>query len=102
MPLGSADTERLCLERWDHAVHGSPFSLVNAQPEVSKFVGGGALSREESDDLSRRMSQIVAFVHPENTRSLAVTRRLGMVEEGELPRPSRDQTVKILRATCSS
>ena len=48
------------------------------------------------------LPEIVAFVHPENTRSLAVTRRLGMVEEAELPHPLRDQTVKILRATCST
>ena len=58
MPLSSADTERLRLERWDHAVHGGPFALVNAQPEVSEFVGGGgAMSRSESDELSLRISR---------------------------------------------
>jgi RimJ/RimL family protein N-acetyltransferase len=42
------------------------------------------------------LDEIVAFVHPENGRSLAVTRRLGMVEEAEVPHPSREHTVKIL------
>jgi RimJ/RimL family protein N-acetyltransferase len=177
MALSSADTDRLRLERWDHAVHGGPFALVNAQPEVSEFVGGGGpMTRQESDELSLRISrhwetygfglwaalrrdtaemigfiglchplwwpemvgrvevgwrlrreawgfgyateggraalsagfselalpQIVAFVHPGNARSLAVTRRLAMVEEGEVPHPLRDHTVKILRATCSN
>lgn len=177
MALTSADTERLRLERWDHAVHSGPFALLNAQPEVSEFVGGGGpMSRQESDELSLRISshweaygfglwaalrrdtaemigfiglchplwwpemvdrvevgwrlrreawgfgyaseggraalsagcselglgEIVAFVHPANERSLAVTRRLGMAEEAELPHPSRDHTVKVLRATCSN
>jgi hypothetical protein len=79
MLLTSADTERLRLERWDHAVHGGLFALVNAQPEVSEFVG-----------------------HPANERSLAVTRRLGMVEEAELLHPSRDHAGKVLRSTCST
>jgi RimJ/RimL family protein N-acetyltransferase len=43
------------------------------------------------------LDEIVAFVHPENERSLAVCRRLGMREEAELPHPSRDHSVKVLR-----
>jgi RimJ/RimL family protein N-acetyltransferase len=43
------------------------------------------------------LEEIVAFVHPENERSLAVCARLGMVEEAELPHPSRDHPVKVLR-----
>jgi RimJ/RimL family protein N-acetyltransferase len=49
-----------------------------------------------------RLAEIFAFVHPGNDRSLAVARRLGMVEEDELPHPSRDHTVKILRIACST
>ena len=57
MPLSSADTERLRLERWDYAVHAGPFALVNAQPEMSEFVGGGgAMSRQECDEVSRRIA----------------------------------------------
>jgi RimJ/RimL family protein N-acetyltransferase len=48
------------------------------------------------------LTEIVSFVHPENTRSLAVTARLGMVEEAEVPHPSRDERIKIMRRTCSS
>jgi RimJ/RimL family protein N-acetyltransferase len=42
------------------------------------------------------LEQIVSFVHPANDRSLAVARRLGMSVEGELPHPSRADTVTIL------
>ena len=42
------------------------------------------------------LDEIVALVHPQNERSLAVTRRLGMVEEAEIPHPSRDHPMKIL------
>ena len=175
--LKSAETDRLRLERWDHARHARPFAEVNAQREVLEFVGGGdPMTREESDGFSARIAahwdtygfglwaavrkdtgamigfiglchplwwpemvervevgwrlareawgagyateggrialdagfeelqlpEIVAFVHPGNERSLAVTRRLGMVEEAELPHPSRDHAVKILRSTCST
>jgi len=48
------------------------------------------------------LQEIVSFVHPENARSLAVTRRLGMVEEAEVPHPSRDEAVKIMKLACSS
>ena len=48
------------------------------------------------------LAEIVSFVHPENTRSLAVTARLGMVEEAEVPHPSRDERIKIMRRACSS
>jgi len=58
MPLSSAATERrLRLDRRDHAVHAGPFALVNAQPEMSEFVGGGgAMSRQECDEVSRRIA----------------------------------------------
>jgi RimJ/RimL family protein N-acetyltransferase len=48
------------------------------------------------------LAEIVSFVHPENTRSLAVTARLGMVEEAEVQHPSRDERIKIMRRACSS
>ena len=48
------------------------------------------------------LAEVVAFVHPANERSLAVTRRLGMAEEAELQHPARDHTVKILRIACST
>jgi RimJ/RimL family protein N-acetyltransferase len=50
------------------------------------------------------LDEIVSFVHPDNTRSLAVTRRLGMLEEAVVPHPSRDelvQIVKLERNACS-
>jgi RimJ/RimL family protein N-acetyltransferase len=171
MRLTSVDTDRLRLERWDHAAHGRAFAAMNAQPEVTEFLGDGPMPREESDAASARivahwetyefglwaavrkdsgamigfvglchplwfpemvervevgwrlsreawglgfateggraaleagfgtleLPEIIAFVRPENTRSLAVTRRLGMVEEAELPHPSRDHTLKVLR-----
>jgi RimJ/RimL family protein N-acetyltransferase len=43
------------------------------------------------------LTEIVAFVHPDNQRSLAVCERLRMVEEAEVPHPSRDHAVKVLR-----
>jgi RimJ/RimL family protein N-acetyltransferase len=48
------------------------------------------------------LEELVSFVHPENTRSLAVTARLGMVEEAEVPHPSRDERIRIMRRACSS
>jgi RimJ/RimL family protein N-acetyltransferase len=48
------------------------------------------------------LAELVSFVHPENTRSLAVTERLGMTAEAEVPHPSRDELVRIMRLTCSS
>jgi RimJ/RimL family protein N-acetyltransferase len=48
------------------------------------------------------LEEIFAFVHPANERSLAVARRLGMTEQAELPHPTRDHTVKILRIACST
>jgi RimJ/RimL family protein N-acetyltransferase len=62
--------------------------------------GGRAALRTGFDTLG--LEEIVAFVHPANERSLAVTRRLGMEEEAELPHPSRDHLVKILRIACST
>jgi RimJ/RimL family protein N-acetyltransferase len=50
---GSVETERLRLERWDHAAHGDGFAAMNAQPEVLEFVGGGEpMTRAESDAAS--------------------------------------------------
>jgi RimJ/RimL family protein N-acetyltransferase len=46
-------------------------------------------------------AELVSFVHPENTRSLAVTARLGMTEEAEVPHPTRDERIKIMRLACS-
>jgi RimJ/RimL family protein N-acetyltransferase len=43
------------------------------------------------------LTEIVSFVHPENARSLAVTARLGMVEEAVVPHPGRDELVQIMR-----
>jgi RimJ/RimL family protein N-acetyltransferase len=48
------------------------------------------------------LAELVSFVHPENTRSLAVTTRLGMVEEATVPHPTRDELIRIMRLTCSS
>jgi RimJ/RimL family protein N-acetyltransferase len=48
------------------------------------------------------LEELVSFVHPENTRSLAVTERLGMVEEAEVPHPSRDERIRIMRRACST
>jgi RimJ/RimL family protein N-acetyltransferase len=115
-------TDRLFLERWDHDVHADPLARMTADPEVAAFVGSGRpLDRDGSDELSQRIAwhwdqygfglrmgfevlaldEIVAFVHPENERSLAVTRRLGMTEEAECPHPSRDHDMKVLRCSTS-
>ena len=48
------------------------------------------------------LDELVSFVHPENTRSLAVTERLGMVEEAEVPHPSREERIRIMRRACST
>jgi RimJ/RimL family protein N-acetyltransferase len=175
--FGSAETDRLRLERWDHDAHSAGFAAVNADPEVMRHLGGAApMSRAESDEASLRigahwdaygfglwaavrkdtgamvgfaglchplwwpamvdrvevgwrlardawghgyateggraalragcdtlgLAEIVAFVHPDNERSLAVTRRLGMEDEAELPHPSRGHPVRILRISCST
>ena len=43
------------------------------------------------------LGEIVSFVDPGNERSLAVTRRLGMTVEADVPHPARaDTTVRIL------
>jgi RimJ/RimL family protein N-acetyltransferase len=169
--LGSAQTERLRLERWRHDAHGDGFAAMNAQPEVLRYLGGGpGMTRAESDAISVRIAEhwetygfglwaaveratgdmvgfvglchplwwpemrervevgwrlrreawgagyaaegaraalqggfgtlgldeIVSFVHPENERSLAVTRRLGMRVEREVPHPVRPETVSVL------
>jgi len=49
-----------------------------------------------------RLDELVSFVHPENVRSLAVTARLGMVAEADVPHPSCDETVRIMRLACSN
>jgi RimJ/RimL family protein N-acetyltransferase len=174
--VGSAETERLRLEPWDHAAHGPGLARMNADPEVVRYVGGTPIAPTDSDEMSRRLtahwdaygyglwaaivketgamagfvglshplwwpamverlevgwrlardawgfgyateggreaiwtgcellgrSELVSFVHPENTRSLAVTARLGMVEEAEVPHPSRAEKVRIMRLACSS
>jgi RimJ/RimL family protein N-acetyltransferase len=70
---------RLARDAW-----GFGYATEGAREAVR--IGFGTLGLEE----------IVSFVHPENERSLAVTRRLGMTEQGEVPHPARDETVKIL------
>ena len=174
--LAGAETEMLRLERWDHAAHASGLARINADPEVTRYVGGGVVPRAASDEMSRRLEthwdvyghglwaaivkesgamigfvglshplwwpemierveagwrlardawgfgyategareavrigcellglpEIVSFVHPENTRSLAVCERLGMVEETEVAHPTRDERIRIMRLPCSS
>jgi RimJ/RimL family protein N-acetyltransferase len=111
----SPETERLRLERWDHEAHRAPFAAVNADPEVGRFVGGASpMTRTASDELSERTAwhwdrfgfglwaaivkdtgAIVGFIGL--CRPL-----LGMTEQAELPHPTRDHTVKILRIACST
>jgi RimJ/RimL family protein N-acetyltransferase len=177
--LHGAETDRLRLERWNHAAHGQGLAAVNAHPDVARFLGGGAaIPPAETDELSARLQahwetygfglwaalrkdtsamigciglchplwfpamvdrvevgwrlgrdawgagyategarealrcgfetlgldEIVAFVHPHNERSLAVCGRLGMAEEAEVPHPTGDHAVKILRVArpCST
>jgi RimJ/RimL family protein N-acetyltransferase len=45
----------------------------------------------------RELESIVAFVHPGNTRSLAVTERLGMELEEEVDHPDADHRLRVLR-----
>jgi RimJ/RimL family protein N-acetyltransferase len=173
---GIVETERLRLEPWDHAAHGPALALMNADPEVVRYVGGAPATRRQSDEMSVRLEghwdtygyglwaavvkesgvpvgfvglshplwwpamvdrvevgwrlareawgfgyategareavrigcdelgleEIVSFVHPENARSLAVTARLGMAMEAEVPHPSRDELIRIMKLTCSS
>jgi RimJ/RimL family protein N-acetyltransferase len=55
--LGSAETDRLRLERWDHDAHAPGLAAVNADPEVGSYVGDGtAVPRAESDELSARIA----------------------------------------------
>jgi RimJ/RimL family protein N-acetyltransferase len=129
--LASVDTERLRLTRWSDVEHGPALARMNADPEVVRYVGGAPLTvemiervevgwrlareawghgyategaraavRVGCDDLG--LDELVSFVHPENTRSLAVTARLGMVEEAEVPHPSRAERIRIMRLACST
>jgi RimJ/RimL family protein N-acetyltransferase len=179
MDVGSVETDRLRLERWHHAAHAAGLARMNADPEVTRFVGGGVVPREQSDVMSQRLEahwdtyefglwaavvkasdtmigfvglshplwwpemiertevgwrlardawgagyategaraavrvgfdrlaldEIVSFVHPDNARSLAVTERLGMVEDAVVPHPSRDELVQVMklgRSACST
>jgi RimJ/RimL family protein N-acetyltransferase len=43
------------------------------------------------------LESVVAFVHPENTRSIAVTERLGMGFEQELDHPTAGHRVRVFR-----
>jgi RimJ/RimL family protein N-acetyltransferase len=169
--VGSAETDRLRLERWSHAAHAGGLARMNADPEVTRYVGGGVVPRAQSDEMSRRLEahwdtygfglwaavvkasdamvgfvglshpmwwpamierveagwrlardawgagyategareavrigfdrlalrEIVSFVHPDNTRSLAVTARLGMTLEAVVPHPARDELVQIMK-----
>jgi RimJ/RimL family protein N-acetyltransferase len=174
--IANVETERLRLERWDHAAHGPVLAAMNADLEVVRYVGGVAATRAQSEEMSVRLEahwdtyghglwaavvkesgatvgfvglshplwwpamvervevgwrlardawgcgyategareavqigcevlglrEIVSFVHPENARSLAVTRRLRMAEEATVPHPSRDELVQIMKLTCSN
>ena len=174
--VGSAETDRLRLEPWDHEAHAPVLARMNSDPEVVQFVGGVPLTAAQSEEMSARLEahwyaygyglwaayakesgamvgfvglshplwwpemiervevgwrlardawgfgyategaraavragcevlgleELVSFVHPENARSLAVTERLGMVAEAEVPHPSRDELIRIMRLTCSS
>ena len=62
--------------------------------------GARAAVRTGCEDLG--FDELVSFVHPENTRSLAVTSRLGMQPEAEVSHPSRDEMVRIMRLACST
>jgi RimJ/RimL family protein N-acetyltransferase len=169
--VGSVETDRLRLERWSHADHAGGLARMNADPEVTRYVGGGVVPRAHSDEMSRRLEahwdtygfglwaavvkpsdtmigfvglshpmwwpemiervevgwrlardawgagyategareavrigfeclalrEIVSFVHPDNARSLAVTSRLGMVQEAVVPHPARDELVEIMK-----
>lgn len=46
----------------------------------------------------RALESVVAFVHPENTRSLAVTQRLGMTLEQEVDHPDAGHRLLVFRA----
>src|SRR4029450_6205367 len=43
------------LERWQHDAHGPGLARMNADPEVTRYVGGGVIPRAASDDMSRRL-----------------------------------------------
>src|SRR5258707_5171181 len=49
------ETERLFLRRWRPADR-APFAVMNADPQVTEFLGG-CLSREESDRMADRFEQ---------------------------------------------
>jgi RimJ/RimL family protein N-acetyltransferase len=77
---------------------------------LGREAGGAGYATEGAREALRRgfdtlaLDEIMAFVHPENARSLAVWGRLRMVEETELPHPARDHAIKVLRVArpCSS
>jgi RimJ/RimL family protein N-acetyltransferase len=55
--FGTAETDRLRLERWDHDAHAAGLAAVNADPGVSRYVGDGtAVPRAESDEQSARIA----------------------------------------------
>jgi len=53
--LASVDTERLRLNRWDHTEHAPSLALMNADPEVVRYVGGAPLTFEQSAEMSARL-----------------------------------------------
>ena len=55
---GSVETERLRLERWDRREHAPGLAAVNADPEVMRFITGGAtMTRVESQMQSDRIAE---------------------------------------------
>ena len=55
---GSVETERLRLERWDRREHAPGLAAVNSDPEVMRFITGGAtMTRVESQVQSDRIAE---------------------------------------------
>jgi RimJ/RimL family protein N-acetyltransferase len=55
---GSVETQRLRLERWDRREHAPGLAAVNADPEVMRFITGGAtMTRVESQVQSDRIAE---------------------------------------------